>query len=140
LVGLRLEHGRPHLARAVLEGIAFSLRHALEPLETAGVAVQRVILAGGLAQSALMRGIVASVLNRPLLPLASVEQSALGAALLAAHHAGFFTSLDEACATAVQFEPAVEPVAADAARYLALYDRYRGLYPILRQTMHDLRE
>jgi xylulokinase len=140
LIGLRLEHGRPHLARAVLEGIAFSLRHACEPLEEAGVETQRVILSGGLAQSALMRGILSSVLDRPLLPLASVEQSALGAALLAACHAGFFSSLDEACAAAVRYEAPVEPSSADAARYRLLYSHYRSLYPLLKTTMHELRQ
>jgi xylulokinase len=138
-IGLRLDHGRAHLARAVLEGIAFSLRHALEPLQTAGVAVERIVLAGGLAQSTLMRDIVAGVLNQPVVPLETAEQSALGAALLAAAHARFFPSLPDACAAVVRFAPPVLPDPAQAAIYQALYPRYRGLYPTLRADMHALR-
>jgi len=135
LLGLRLEHERAHIARAALEGIAFSLRHALEPLREAGVETHRVVLVGGLARSPLVRRIVAGVVRQPLLPLASAEQSALGSALLAAVHVGFFTSLDEACGVAVHYEAPVEPVSADAARYEQLYAQYRGVYPLLRETM-----
>ncbi len=137
-VGFRLDHHRPHLARAALEGIAFSLRHALEPLRGAGVDTHRVIVAGGLAQSTLMRQILAAVLETPLLPLSSAEQSALGAALLAAVHAGFFGSLDEACLRAVHYEPPVEPVAQQVPLYRELYGHYRELYPALKETMHAL--
>jgi xylulokinase len=138
-VGLRLEHGRAHLARAVLEGIAFSLRHALEPLHEAGIRPTTVILAGGLAQSPLMRTIVADVLGRTATPLITAEQSALGAALLAAHHAGFFPTLRDACDAAVQYAPAVHADPARQDLYNELYAYYRGLYPLLRDTSHALR-
>ena len=137
-VGLRLDHRRPHMARAALEGIAFSLRHALEPLREAGVDTRRVIVAGGLAQNELMRQILAAVLETPLLPLASAEQSALGAALLAALHARFFGSLDEACTAAVHYEPLVEPIAQQVPLYRAQYVQYRALYPALKDAMHAL--
>jgi xylulokinase len=140
LVGLRLAHGRPHIARAALEGIAYSLRHALEPMRAAGVETEHVVLAGGLSRNQVVRAILAGVLNEPLLPLVAAEQSALGAALLAAVHAGFFTTLDDACATAIRFEAPVVPLTDDVTRYAELYARYRGLYPALRTTMHGLRE
>jgi xylulokinase len=138
-IGLRLDHGRAHLARAVLEGIGFSLRQALEPLQAAGVTVERIVLAGGLAQSALMRGMMAAVLGRPVAPLETAEQSALGAALLAAAYTRFFPSLEEACARVVRFAPPVLPDLDHAAVYQALYSRYRDLYPTLRADMHALR-
>jgi xylulokinase len=137
-VGFRLDHRRPHLARAALEGIVFSLRHALEPLRDAGVDTRRVIVAGGLAQSTVVRQILAAVLQTPLLPLASAEQSALGAALLAALHAGFFGTLEEACNAAVHYDPPVEPVAQQIPVYRELYAHYRELYPALKDVMHAL--
>jgi xylulokinase len=126
------------MARATLEGIAFSLRHALEPIRGAGVDTHRVIVVGGLAQSALMRQILAAVLETPLRPLASAEQSALGAALLAAVHAGFFSSLDDACTHAVHYEQVVEPITQQVELYRELYVHYRDLYPALKETMHAL--
>jgi xylulokinase len=138
-VGLRMDHGRAHLARAALEGIAFSLRHALEPLQEAGVQPAHAILAGGAAQHPLMRRIMADVLDQPMTPLETAEQSALGAALLAARHAGFFPTLQDACDAAVHYGTAVEPDPARAALYHDLYVQYRGLYPLLRDTTHALR-
>ncbi len=137
-VGFHLKHGRSHMARAALEGIAFAICHALDPLRYAGVEIENVILAGGLAQNTLMREIMASVLETPLLPLASAEQSALGAALLAAVHARIFLSLDEACARTVRYERAVEPVAAHVPVYRASFSQYQALHPALRQAMHAL--
>jgi xylulokinase len=138
LAGLRLHHERAHLARAALEGIAFSLRQALEPLHAAGAPASRVLVAGGLAQSPLMRRILASVLDMPLVPLAAAEQSALGGALLAAVAAGFFRDLDQACEAAVRYEPAIEPEPALVACYRSRYALYRELYPALRHTLRAL--
>ncbi|MGH2347762.1 MAG: FGGY-family carbohydrate kinase, partial [Chloroflexota bacterium] len=123
----------------VLEGIAFSLRHALEPLHQAGVRPTTVILAGGLARSPLMRTIMADVLGRTVRPLETAEQSALGAALLAARHAGFFPSLRDVCDAAVRYGPEVngDPQRQDLYQYL--YTSYRGLYPLLRDTSHILK-
>jgi xylulokinase len=139
LLGLRLEHGRAHLARAALEGVAMSLLHALEPLQEAGVQAERVILAGGLAQSDLMRRIIAGVLDRPIIPLEAAEQSALGAALLAGVHAGFYPTLAAACSATVQHGKPVAPDPAHVTRYADLYQHYRALYPKLREEMHSLR-
>lgn len=138
-VGLRLDHGRPHLARAVLEGVAFSLRHAYEPLQAAGVRATRLVLAGGAARSPLIRAIVADVLAQEVTPLQITDQSALGAALLAAAGVGFFPDLLAACAAVVRYEPPVTPDPARVALYRALYERYHGLYPKLRDDAHALR-
>lgn len=140
LVGLRLDHDRAHLARAVLEGVAFSLRQALEPLRAAGVRTDRILLAGGVARHPLMRAIVAAVLGQPLIPLATGEQSALGAALLAATHLGHFAELQAACDATVALEPAVVPDPLMVDRYADRYTRYLGLYPSLRADMHALRQ
>ena len=139
LIGLRLDHERAHLARAVLEGIALSLRHALEPLIEAGVHVRHLILAGGLAQHALFQAIVCNVLDQPVELLRTTEQSALGAALLAAVGEAFFPDLRAACASVVRYGLPIEPDSARAEQYTALYQRYRGLYPHLREDMHALR-
>jgi xylulokinase len=139
MIGLRLDHGRTHIARAVLEGIAYSLRHALEPLQQAGVRPEHIILAGGLARAPLAQEIVAGVLGHPVALLRTAEQSALGAALLAAVGAGFYPDLATACRAVVAYGPPIEPRAADIARYEAAYAIYRALYPRLRDTMHALR-
>lgn len=139
IVGLRLEHGRAHLARAVLEGVVFSLRHALEQLEAASGRASHILLAGGLARNQLVQVIAADILGRPVACLVTPEQSALGAALVAAVGAGLFPDLAAACAATVRSTPPIEPRPAQAVLYSELYARYCGLYPALRDDMHALR-
>jgi len=129
-VGLGLDHGRGHLLRAALEGVAFALREGLEALEEAGTPVPELRLAGGGTASDLWRRLLADVLGRPLLPLpealASVA-SARGAALLAGVAAGVYRKVDDT------FAPDLgQPIWPGEAAYEAAYARYRELYPRLR--------
>ena len=65
-VGLTIHHGRPHLTRAVLEGVAFGLRDSLELTRSLGVPVSGPIRAtGGGSKSPFWRQILADVLEAP---------------------------------------------------------------------------
>ncbi len=80
-IGLRLAHTRGTLTRAVLEGVAFELRAALEiVIESQTHAVEEVICSGGGFRSALWRQIQADVLGRPVTVVDDDQHSALGAA------------------------------------------------------------
>ena len=128
-VGLSLRHDRGALVRAVLEGVAFGLRDALELVGRAGVG--RV--SGGGARSDLWLRIVASVLELPLERTAADEGAAFGAALLGGVAGGVWGGAEEAVDATVR--PAgerIEPVAAWSEPYREAYGRYRALYPALR--------
>ena len=86
--GLTLRHGQGDLVRAVMEGATFACYDAYQVLAELGVQSQSVILAGGGAKSTLWRQIVADVFGKPVQPLLTSEQSALGAVLLAGGGAG----------------------------------------------------
>ena len=88
LLGLTAGHGRGHLVRAVMEGTTLALFDAYDVLREIGIEAGTIVLAGGGAQSPLWRQIVADVFGKPVRPLLTVEQSALGAALLAGSAAG----------------------------------------------------
>ncbi len=100
-VGVGLEHGRAHLVRAVLEGIAFALREIYAEFERLGMAVGPVRLTGGGARSALWRQILADVLQRPIIRAGG--DSTLGVAIVAAVGLGFYP--DFATATRVMVKP-----------------------------------
>ncbi len=131
LVGLTTAHCRSDVVRAVLEGVAFSLRDAAQSIQGVGASVNRFKLAGGGARSLIWRQIVADVFDAPLRIEPEGRGPAFGAARLGAVAAGEFASVDEAvAATAVPYTT-VSPNAASARSLAAAYDRYRDLYPAL---------
>ncbi len=88
-VGLNLYHGREHLYRAVLEGVAFALRHNIDAGVASGAKLDRpLIVVGGAARSDLWMQIIANVTGRPVLTIAEDVEAAMGAAMLAAYGVG----------------------------------------------------
>jgi xylulokinase len=138
-VGLTTRHGRAHLTRAVLEGVAFSMKDCFGLLQEAGLgAVNEVRIAGGGAKGALWRRIVASVLGLPMVTVTSTEGAAYGAALLGGVGAGAWPSVEAACEATIAATGRDEPVADWTRAYEDLYPRYRELYPALKPTFDAL--
>ena len=131
--GLSLRHDRGALVRAVLEGVAFALRDALDVVAPGPGAVGR--LSGGGARSELWRQILASVLEVEIERPAVDEGAAFGAALLGGVAAGVWSDVEAAVAAAVRPAGArTEPVADWVEPYREAIARYRSLYPALREA------
>jgi len=135
-VGLSITHGRAHLTRAVLEGVAFGLRDGLDQMTATGMpAPAQIRASGGGTASPLWRQILADVLDAELATVSTTEGAAFGAALLGAVGAGWHPSVEAAATTFVRVSPAASP-GADAARYADAHAAYRALYPALAPTFH----
>ena len=135
-VGLSITHGRAHLTRAVLEGVAFGLRDGLDQMTATGMpAPAQIRASGGGTASPLWRQILADVLDAELAMVSTTEGAAFGAALLGAVGAGWHPSVEAAATTFVRVSPAASP-GADAARYADAHAAYRALYPALAPTFH----
>jgi xylulokinase len=132
LVGLTAGHGRPHVIRAILEGVAFSLRDSFTLFEEMAVPVTAVRLGGGGARGHLWRQVQADVYGREVEVLAADEGAAYGAAILAGVGAGVWPSVDAACDTAVRVAARVAPDPAAAATLDARYEAFRALYGALK--------
>ena len=132
LVGLAASHTRGHVVRAVLEGVAFSLRDTLTIFGEMNVAVDNIRLGGGGARSPLWRQIQADVYGHAVETLAAEEGAAYGAALLAGVGAGVWSSVEEASDRSVRVAARTEPDATRAALMGRRYAAYRALYPALR--------
>jgi xylulokinase len=127
--GMSLNHGRGHLMRAALEGVAFALRQALGALEETGVQAPELLLAGGGTSHPLWRQLLASVLQRTLLVLPDANVSAIGAALLSGVAVGAYSDRDvEVLGLATNLVEAVEPEE-DEGAYAEAYQRYAESYP-----------
>ncbi|CAN5468112.1 xylulokinase [soil metagenome] len=134
-VGLTANHTRGHLARAVMEGVAFSLREAIDIFSGMGVIVDDIRLGGGGAQSALWRQIQSDVFGRPAETIEADEGAAFGAAILAGVGAGAWQTVDEACEKAIRVADRVEPVRDSVEVLDRNYKIYKRIYPALRSAM-----
>jgi xylulokinase len=135
-VGLTLAHDRRHLTRAVLEGVAFGLRDGLDLMTGAGMpAPEQIRASGGGIASPLWRQILADVLGAEIATVNTTEGAAFGAALLAAVGAGWYPSVEAACAALVKATVAATP-GPDAAAYAEAHALYRDLYPALAPIFH----
>ncbi|TCK75792.1 xylulokinase [Acidipila rosea] len=121
---------RAHLVRAVLEGVAYSLKDTFTLFAELGIPVNGVRLGGGGARSPLWRAIQAGIYNYPCDVLVAEEGAAFGAALLAGVGAGAWPDTDAACAAAIEVAEQIMPE--DTAEYERGYQVYRRIYPALR--------
>ena len=138
--GLSALHTDAHLARAVVEGVSFSLMNCLDVLVEMGVSVNDMAFCGGGAKSPFWRQMLADVYNRPITIKSSTEGAALGAALLAGCAAGVYRSVAEACGIAVRDKETTSPSASRHEEYMRYYKVYNGLYPSLKESFSTLKE
>jgi xylulokinase len=133
--GLSLRHDRGALARAVLEGVAFGLRDALDLVGDMSHPPRRPRVgrvSGGGGRSDLWLEIVASVLELPLEATVVDEGAAYGAALLGGVAAGVWEDPRTAVDRCVKVTRTIEPRADWIEPYAEARERFRGLYPALR--------
>jgi xylulokinase len=136
LVGLTASHTRSHVIRAVLEGVAFSLRDSFTIFEEMGVPVKNVRLGGGGARSALWRQIQADVYGKAVEVVEAEEGAAYGAALLAGVGAKIWQSVDEACAAVVRVATRVQPENTAVSVLNEHYKEYRRVYAATRSVFN----
>jgi xylulokinase len=133
LVGLAAHHRRGHIVRAVLEGVAFSLRDTFTIFSELQIPVERIRLGGGGARSPLWRQVQADVYGNAVETVKADEGAAFGAAVLAGVGAGLWSSVDDACDALVHSAERVTPNPAAAAIMNEHYAAYRRIYPALKQ-------
>jgi xylulokinase len=134
-VGITASHSKAHFTRAVLEGVAFSLRDSLEIFKTSGVEISSIRLGGGGAKSPLWRQIQADVYQKPVEIIEADEGAAFGAALLAGVGAGAWKTVDEACEKTIKVIETIEPNAESAEKLNKNYEAYKLLYFALHPAM-----
>ena len=132
-VGLTMAHTRGHLIRAIMEGVAYSMRDSLDIFEQLGVPIRQIRASGGGSRSPQWRQIQADVFGRKVVTINSEEGPAYGVALLAAVGAGAFKNVREACKATIRVVSET-PADRKAKRY---YDRAFPVYQQLYRSLKD---
>ena len=135
LLGLTASHTRGHIIRAVMEGVAYSLKDTFTIFEEMEIPVTSIRLGGGGARSPLWRQIQADVYAHEVEIVAAEEGAAYGAAILAGTGAGAWSSVDEACDKVVRVASRIAPNRAAAKTMKRGYRKYRKIYPALRRAL-----
>ena len=136
--GLTLKHGRAHLFRAAIEGVAFGSELILETMCDNGFEPERIVVAGGATRSDLWLQIHADVSKLPLTLTAMGDAPLLGCAILASVGAGLNPDVLSAVDDMVKVARVVEPDATAHAAYLSSYETYKATYESLRSLRAGL--
>ena len=138
LVGIAAHHTRAHVFRAVMEGVAFSLRDTLTIFDELQVPVRQIRVGGGGARSPLWRQIQADVFGHPVETVQAEEGPAFGAALLAGVGVGIWPTVDDACDTVVKTLDHIDSRPHVAELMNRHYQRYRQVYPAMRSLVSSV--
>ncbi|MCX8037018.1 MAG: FGGY family carbohydrate kinase [Candidatus Sumerlaeia bacterium] len=138
IMGLTLETDRRTVLKGLLEGVTYYFREGLELLEQAGVKVAEFRATGGGAKSPVWLQIKADILGTPLATVKVTEAGALGAAMLAGIGTGVWRSPKEAVEAAVKVDRVFEPDARRHARYTEQFEKFRKVYPALKDLLASL--
>lgn len=136
--GMTMDTTREDMTLAVLEGVAFGLRDSLEVARNLGREITRTRICGGGAKSPLWRKIIANVMDVTVEVIESEEGPGYGAAILAAVGCGAFWTVQEAAEKLVKVVQTVEPEPELVEKYERRYQKFRLLYPALKETFQKL--
>ena len=134
LIGLTASHERGHVVRAILEGVAFSLRDSFTLFAQMNVPVTKIRLGGGGARSSLWRQIQADVYGHEVEIVEAEEGAAYGAAILAGVGAKKWSTVDAACEEIVRVATVVQPIPKNVEIMNERYAAYCRMYAAIRSV------
>ena len=138
IFGLLPDHGKPHLVRAILEGLAFESRRKKEFMEKgSSIPITEVRMYGGSAKSSLWNQIFANIVGVEICTLKTTETTALGAAICAAVGSKIYSNFQQAVGAMTQVNEKFLPDPEKKALYDRLYSEvYSQFYDRVQDLIH----
>jgi len=127
-IGMDGSHTIHDFARAVMEGITFSLNESIELFRQAGIKVDRIVSIGGGAKNEDWLQMQADIFNAEIVQLANEQGPGMGAAMLAALGCGWFDSLEQCAAKFIRYEKTIKPNPDNVNTYAKLFEVYKQVY------------
>lgn len=138
IAGLRLSTTRGEIVKAVLEGVTYEMALNARVLADCGAEIDSFRAIGGGAKSPVWMQIKADLLGKPVHAMRVSEAVCLGAAILAGTATGRYRSAREAAGSIAKVEKTYRPDPKRAKTYRGRFDRYRELYPTLKDWLHRI--
>jgi xylulokinase len=136
-IGITFRHNRAHFARALYEGIAFSLKDVLGQFKAQGIDIQSARIIGGGAKSAIWRQIVADILNIEII-LTQTTDASFGAAMIAGIGIGAFNDEVSAVERCVKKIEVIKPNPENVKIYQDFFEIYKSAQSQLQAINHQL--
>lgn len=136
--GLSAMHTKRDMLRAVMEGVAYSLRDCIEVFHEMNISVSDMMTCGGGGTSPLWRQMLADLYACPVKTASSKEGPALGVAILALVGVGVYNSVPEACEAVCGIDKIQEPIIENVPVYEKYFRLYDKIYPALKEQMGEL--
>lgn len=136
IAGLTLSHSRADIYRAILEGVAYGIRHNVETFQNIGAPVERIVAVGGGTQSSTWLQIVSDIVGIEQ----EIPAQTIGASYGNAFLAGLATGIlnEEDLKTWVKPEKIIKPNLEKKKKYDHFYKNYLALYQQTKGIMHNL--
>lgn len=140
ILGLTVRTRPEEIYRALIEATAFGTRRIIEMFEESGIAIDRICVAGGIAQKdPMMMQIYADVTQKSLRIAGTTQGAARGSAIYAAVAAGLFGSVAEASAHyALPDKAYYHPIPENVQAYDRLYAEYKTLHDYFGRGGNDV--
>jgi xylulokinase len=140
IAGLQLETSRGDILKGILEGTTFYLRECLESLPATGIEITDFRAAGGGSRSDAWIQICADIMGRPFVRPKITEAGVLGAAIIAGVGCGIFPTLEVGVEAMVKLERTFEPDLKMHALYQGRFEKYKQLWPLMKDYLRRLAE
>lgn len=137
-IGAHANHVRGDFARAVIEGITYSLNESVKIFREKGKVVNKVVASGGGAKSDLWLQIQADVFDSEVVTLSNEQGPGMGAAILAAVGVGWFSELKDCAKAFVKYDKSYQPIKENVEKYNELFELYQQVYPQTKAINHAL--
>ena len=135
MVGLKLDTTRGDILKGIMEGVVFYHKELVDSVDAAGISLRELRAVGGGSKSDAWLQICADILGKPMVRTRVSEAGSLGVAMLAGVGTGAFSSLSEAVQAMVSLGERFEPDPGRQADYRERFERYRALWPLMREYL-----
>lgn len=138
-IGMDSSHRQKDFARAVLEGITFSLNESIDIFRKNGKMVDTIVSIGGGSKNEDWLQIQADIFDADIIKLKSEQGPGMGAAMLAAYGCGWFADLKECADAFLKVDKAFVPNRENVLKYKELFDVYKKVYKQTAELNHELK-